>query len=76
MRVREERALHALVLGVGSERRRCVVQTPRDEAIPLVLHRPCIGYGRSNLAPRSQAGGVSARPSRRLDVIDVPFGVV
>lgn len=48
--VREQRTFHPFFFEVGSRRHRGVVQTPCDEAIPLIAHRAGIGTGPANLA--------------------------
>ena len=50
MSIGKERALHPLVFRVGCEPRRGVIETPCDEAIPLIAHEGCIGIRATNLA--------------------------
>lgn len=68
MGVRQQRALHPLVLGVDGEPRGGVVKTPCDEAIPLIAHEGCIGTGATNLAP---GYCLSVQPPGRLLSVNV-----
>jgi hypothetical protein len=52
MCVRQQRAFHPLLFRVRFGRRSGVVESPCDEAIPLIAHEALIGIGRANLAPR------------------------
>jgi MOSC domain-containing protein YiiM len=68
MRVREQRAFHPLVFEVAPGCRGGVVETPCDEAIPLIAHAGCIGIRRSNLVPGYRR---AMRPPGRILSVNV-----